>query len=300
MTDWLNYHHLYYFWVVAVEGGITAASRKLRVAPSTLSAQVQQLEEVVGHELFHRVGRRLVLTDVGRTTREYADEIFGLGRELIDVLGGQSQQRFVRRLHVGITNVIPKLVSLKLLEPVLHLEPQLHLICREDRTERLLAELAIHHLDVIITDAPVPRDVNVRVFNHELGECTVSFYAMEPLAKRLQEGWPRSLNDAPVLLPTSESALRRQLDEWFQEIGVRPQVLAELDDSGLMKELGTTGLAAFAAPTLVMDNIVSQYGVVPVAEVPEIKERFFVVSTERKLRHPGVVALADEARARIF
>jgi len=300
VTDWLNYHHLHYFWVVATEGGITAASRKLRIAPSTLSAQIQQLEEASGNQLFHRGGRRLVLTEVGRLTKEYADEIFDLGQELFDVLQGRSSQRYTQRLNVGLTNGIPKLVAVRLLEPVLHTTPAQHLVCKEDRLDVLMAELAIHHLDVIIADTPVSRDGGVRLFNHELGKSSVTFFAMPELADALRPGFPQSLNDAPTLLPYPGSNLRRLLGDWFLEHRLRPRVLGELDDSGLMKELGATGLATFPVASVVADTVIRQYGAQPVGEIDGVHERFYVVSTERKLRHPGVVALVDAAREDIF
>jgi LysR family transcriptional activator of nhaA len=298
-VNWLNYHHLYYFWMVATEGGITAASRKLRVAPSTVSAQVQLLEEAIGQPLFHRVGRRLVLTDVGHTTREYSEEIFGLGRELVDVLSGKSEQRFVRRLHVGISNMVPKLVVLRLLQPVFKLDPPQLLVCREDRTDRLLGELATHHIDVMITDAPVPRDPNIRVFNHKLGECGVSLFASPALAESLRENWPLSLRDAPMVLPAQGNTLRGLLDGWFQNQGFRPRIMAEVDDSALLKEIAATGVGAFAAPSVITDDIIRQYRVESLGELP-IVEQFYVVSTQRKLRHEGVIALTDQARERIF
>ena len=298
--NWLNYHHLHYFWVVAREGGISAASQKLRLAPSTLSAQIQQLEDACGHALFHRTGRRLVLTDIGQMTLEYADEIFGLGRELVDVFQGRSTDRVTRRIHIGITDVVPKLVALRLLEPLLSMEMKLHLICRNDRTDRLLAELAIHHLDVVITDEPVGPDAGVRVFNHQLGACSFHVFGKQALAEKFVAPFPQGLHDQPFLMPSAGTPTRRTLDDWFERHEIRPRIVGEFDDSALMKEFGQVGAGLFISPSVIADDITRQYGVEDLGELPGLNERFYVVSTERTLKHPGVVALTNEARKHVF
>jgi len=298
--NWLNYHHLQYFWVVAREGGISAASQKLRLAPSTLSAQIQQLEDACGHALFHRTGRRLVLTDIGQMALEYADEIFGLGRELMDVFQGRSSDRVTRRIHIGVTDVVPKLVALKLLEPLLSTETKLHIICRHDRTDRLLAELAIHHLDVVITDEPVGPDASVRVFNHQLGECELHVFGKSALATAVTKQFPISLQEKPFLVPTAGTSTRKRLDDWFESNDIRPRIIGEFDDSALMKEFGQAGAGFFVSPSVIADDIVRQYGVDDVGPLPGLHEKYYVVSTERTLKHPGVVALTNEARNRVF
>ena len=298
--NWLNYHHLYYFWMVAREGGISAASQKLRLAPSTLSAQIQQLEDSCGHALFHRTGRRLVLTDIGQMALEYADEIFGLGRELMDVFQGRSSDRVTRRIHIGVTDVVPKLVALRLLEPLLAMETKLHLVCRHDRTDRLLAELAIHHLDVVITDEPVGPDASVRVFNHQLGACGFHVFGKSPLVAGLVNAFPEGLHDQPFLMPSAGTRTRRRLDGWFEKHDVRPRVVGEFDDSALMKEFGQAGAGFFVSPSVISEDITRQYGVEDLGPLPELYEKYYVVSTERTLKHPGVVALTNEARTRVF
>jgi LysR family transcriptional activator of nhaA len=225
--DWLNYHHLLYFRTVVREGGVSRAAEKLRLAQPTVSAQVRMLEEMVGDRLFERQGRRLVLTDVGRLVYRYADEIFGIGHELLEALKGRPSASRPVPLTVGVANAVPKLVVHRLLAPAVGRDLPIHLVCREDNTETLLAELATHAVDVVIADVPAPPHVRVKVFNHLLGESTISFFAAGPTAARLRRGFPRSLNDAPLLLPTRTTALRRALDHWFDAEDLHPHVEAE-------------------------------------------------------------------------
>lgn len=297
--EWLNYHHLLYFWVAAREGGISAAAARLRLAPPTLSSQIRALEDALGEKLFSRAGRRLELTESGRVVLRYADEIFGLGRELLDTIKGRPTGQPLP-LVVGVADVVPKMIVRRLLQPALELPEPVRLVCREDAPDRLLAELAVHALDLIVTDAPLGAGSAVRAFNHPLGESGVSFFAVPKQAAALRRGFPGSLDGAPVLLPGEHSVMRRGLDQWLERLGLRPRIVAEFDDSALLKAFGQDGVGAFPGPTAIAAEITAQYGVQVVGHVDEVRERFYVVSAERRLKNPAVVAICDTARAALF
>lgn len=297
--DWLNYHHLLYFWAVARDGGVRRAAERLFLSPQTLSGQIRELELSLGERLFERQGRRLVLTESGRLAYRYADEIFALGDEMASALRGNSAGR-PPRLVVGVADVLPKLVVRHILEPAFRLKEDVRVTCREDRTERLLAELAVHEIDVVLTDAPVSAFVAVRAFSHLLGESAVTFHATPKLAKSLRRRFPHSLDGAPVLLPAEGSTLRRSLDEWFDALGVRPRVVAECQDSALLYALGQDGFGAFPAPSVVDDEVRRRYGVRPLGAAGEIRERFYAVSLQRRVRNPAVAAICEQARAVTF
>lgn len=298
--DWLNYHHLLYFWTVVHEGGVSRAAEKLHLAQPTVSAQVKLLEEMVGDKLFERQGRRLVLTDVGRLVYRYADEIFGIGRELLQTLKGRPASGRPLPLTVGVSNAVPKLIVHRLLQPAVSGEQAVHLVCREDATETLLAELATHSLDVVIADVPAPPHVRVKVFNHLLGESDVTFFAAPPLIGKLRKRFPRSLNGAPVLLPTPQTALRRGLNQWLEAEDLHPRVVAEFDDSALMKAFGHVGTAAFPAPTAIAAEVIRQYRVQPIGRVKAVRERYYAISAERRVKHPGVLAITNTAKREVF
>lgn len=297
--EWLNYHHLLYFYLVAREGGLAPASAQLRLAQSTVSGQIRALEESLGEKLFTRAGRRLALTETGTMVYRYADEIFSLGRELQDTLHKRPVGRPMR-LVVGLADVVPKRVARRLLEPALRMAQPIRLVCREDKPERLLAELAVHDLDVVIADAPAPTSVRVKAFNHLLGECGLVFFAAAELAQRLRGRFPQSLDGAPILLPTENTSLRRSLDQWFDAQGIRPQIVAEFDDSALLKVFGQSGIAVFPTPSVIAQEVQEQYRVERVGTVDEIRERYYAISVERRLKHPAVVAISEEARRRVF
>lgn len=297
--EWVNYQHLLYFWMVAREGGLVPAGKVLRLSHPTLSAQVHALEEHLGEKLFTKVGRKLALTEVGRVVFRYADEIFTLGREMVDTVKGRSTGQPLR-LDVGVVDVVPKLVVRRLLQPALSLPESVRLVCYEDSYEKLLADLALHTLDVVIADSPVPPGSTVRAFNHLLGETSVTFFAAKPLAATFKRGFPRGLDGAPMVLPLENTSLRRALNQWFDRHGVRPRVVAEFEDSALLKVFGADGVGIFAAPTVVRREICRQYGVSVVGHTDEVKERFYAVSVERRLRHPAVVAISDVARQELF
>ena len=298
--SWLNYHHLLYFWTVVREGGVSRAAAKLRLAQPTVSAQVKRLEDMVGDKLFERQGRRLVLTDVGRLVYRYADEIFGIGRELLETLQGRPSAGRPLPLTVGVANAVPKLIVHGLLQPAMSAALSIHLVCREDSTETLLGELATHALDVVIADVPAPPHVRVKVFSHVLGESDTTFFAAGPLATKLRRRFPHSLNDAPVLLPTPHTALRRAIDQWLEAEDLHPRVVGEFDDSALMKAFGQAGHAAFPAPSAIEREVVRQYRVHAVGRVKAVRERYYAISAERRLKHPGVLAITAAAKTQVF
>lgn len=296
---WLNYHHLLYFWTVVREGSVVKAATSLRLSQPTVSSQVRALEEAFGEPLLSRVGRRVVPTEAGRVVFRYADEIFALGRELVSTVQGGATGRPLR-LQVGVTDVLSKLVAYRLLAPALTLAEPVRMVCREDRVEGLLAALAVHDLDLVLSDTPVPPTVRVQAYSHLLGESDVSIFAVPALATRLKRKFPMSLSEAPMLWPGEGTVLRRQLDDWVQRVQVRPRIVGEFADSALMKAFGEHGAGAFAAPTVLAADMRRQHGVVPVGRLPEVRERFYVISSERRIKHPAVVAIVDQAREQIF
>jgi LysR family transcriptional activator of nhaA len=291
----LNYNHLHYFWLVAREGSLARASEELGLAQSTISGQIHALEDAMGERIFTRSGRRLVLTDVGRVVFRFADEIFTLGRELGDALAGRPLGRPLK-LVVGVAKVVPKLVARHLIEPAFTLGEPVHVVCHEDKPDRLVAELATHAFDIVLSDAPAPPALRVRVFNHLLGECGVVFFAVPELAAACRRKFPQSLNDAPFLVPTENTVLRGSLDQWFSSRGIRPRVVGEFEDSALLKVFGQSGKGIFAAPSVIAREVQRQYQVRPVGRADEIRERFYAISVERRLKHPAVVAIIEAAR----
>lgn len=297
--EWLNYHHLLYFWVVAREGSIVRASQELNLAQPTISGQIRVLEEELGEKLFMRVGRNLALTDTGHIVYRYADEIFTLGRELREALQGRVTDHPMR-VTIGITDVLPKLVAYRLLEPALHIAGPVQLTCQEGKLEQLLAELAVYKLDVVLSDAPIGPLVKVRAFNHLLGECSVSFFGAPTLAAAYRQHFPQSLQHAPLLAPTGNTVLRRNLDQWFDEQGLHPIIVGEFEDSALLKVFGQQGLGLFTAPSVIEAEVKRQYNVEVIGRVDAVKERFYAITVNRKLRHPAVIAMSDTAQQNLF
>jgi LysR family transcriptional activator of nhaA len=296
---WLNYHHLLYFWTVAREGTIARACTLLHLTQPTISGQLRCLEKAVGAKLFDRVGRNLVLSETGRVVYRYADDIFSLGRELQDTLKGRPAGRPLRLL-VGTAPALPKTVVYRLLEPALHLPEPVQIVYDEAQPDYLLAQLAINALDVVLSDVPASPLVKVRAFNHLLGECGISFMSTAKLAAACRRNFPRSLDGAPILLPGENSDLRRALDLWFERQGIQPQLRGQFSDSAVLKVFGSAGLGIFVVPTVVEDEVQRQYRVRLVGRVPEIRERFYAISGERRLKHPAVVAITDAARRNLF
>jgi LysR family transcriptional regulator, transcriptional activator of nhaA len=298
--EWLNYHHLLYFWAVARYGSIAHASRELRLAHPTISGQIHRLEEVLGEKLFTRRGRNLVMTEVGRVAFRYADEIFSLGREFLDTVKGRATGKPIR-LVVGLSNVLPNAIVHRMLEPAFRLDEQVQVICRgAHNTESFLGDLALQTVDVVLSDAPAPPGTAVRAFNHLLGECGTTFFAAPELARSRRRHFPRSLDEAPFLLPGSNAVLRRTLEQWFDSEDIRPKVVGELDDSALAKVLGEAGIGVFAAPDVIEENVRRRYKVQIVGRAKNLRQRFYAISVERKLKHPAVLAICEAARKDIF
>jgi LysR family transcriptional activator of nhaA len=297
--SWLNYHHLLYFYTAAREGSISRASKVLHLTQPTISAQIHTLEEALAERLFERRGRGLALTEAGHLVYRYAEEIFALGRELQGTLAGRPGGRPLR-LRVGVAEGLPKLVAYRLLEPAFRVADPVHLVCREGSPERLLADLSIHSLDVVLLDAPPTPGTTVRVFSHLLGESGVTLFGTLELARRYRRRFPASLDGAPMLLPTADSTLRGSLDQWLEREGVRPLVRGEFSDSAVLKVFGGAGAGVFAAPSVVEDEVRRQYGVRVIGRISSIRERFYAVSAERRLRHPAVAAISQAARAELF
>lgn len=297
--EWLNYHHLLYFWTVAREGSIVRACRKLNLAQPTVSGQLRLLEESLGEKLFRKAGRGLALTDVGQVAFRYADEIFGLGRELQDVLQGRPHGR-PHRLLVGVSDVLPKLVAYRVLRPALEMAEPVQLVCDEGTPERLLVELAEHRLDVVLSDSPVTSAVPVRAFNHLLGSCSVTLFAARRLAARYRRGFPSCLDGAPFLIPMEGSSLRRSLEQWFDSEKIRPRLVGEFKDGALLATFGQAGAGVFAAPGAIEKEVTDLYKVAAIGRIESITERFYAITVERKLKHPAVVTISEAARETLF
>jgi LysR family transcriptional regulator, transcriptional activator of nhaA len=297
--QWLNYHHLRYFWATAHEGSVTRASDRLHISQPTVSAQIRELEEALGEKLFARSGRTLALTEFGQLVLRYADEVFTVGQELLDAVKDRPGVRPVS-LRVGIANVVPKWIAYRLIEPALRLPETVRLVCIEDRFERLLAELAIHNLDVVLADAPCGPTIKVRAYNHLLGDCGVSIFGAERLAKTRRRGFPGSLKGAPMLMPREDSALRRSLDQWFETQGIRPRISGEFDDSALLKVFGQAGIGLCAVPSAIEKEVRQQHRMRLVGRIKAVRAQFYAITVERRLKQPAVVAIAEAARHRLF
>lgn len=295
----LNYKHLHYFWMVAKSGSIARASEQLHLTPQTISGQLSLFEDTQGERLFRKNGRHLELTEAGRMVFSYAEDIFALGQELEEVLHHRPTERTVQ-LRVGVSDALPKTLAYRLLEPALQLPQTLRINCREGKLEILLADLATHKLDVVMTDSPMPVSANVRGYSHQLGECGISFFGTPALMAQYAQAFPKSLDAAPVLLPGEDAALRVRLLQWFDHQQIRPRIAGEFDDSALMSSFGQAGTGFFAAPTVIADMVMRQYDVKLVGQTEDIKEQFFAISVQRKITHPAVLAISQAARGDLF
>ena len=295
----VNYKHLHYFWVVAKEGSIARASEKLHLTPQTISGQLSLLENHLGVSLFSRVGRNLELTETGRLVLSYADEIFSLGGELEELIH-QLPANLPQILRVGVVDVVPKSIAHRILEPALKMPEPVRMLCRESSLDTLLAELAVHRLDLVLADRPVPSTVSARAFSHKLGQCGVSFFATEKLKKNLKGDFPQCLDRAPLLLPSSDNQLRSGIDQWLDKLRIYPRVIAEFDDSALMKVFGQEGAGVFIAPAAIEAEVETQYRAACIGRTEEVKENFYAISVERRVLHPVVSALMEVARESLF
>lgn len=295
----LNYKHLRYFWAVARAGSVARASEQLHLAPHSISGQLREFEESLGVALFRRAGRGLQLTDTGRRLLRYAEEIFSLGDELLEAVRDQSAAQSIP-FAVGIADSVPKMIAYRLVEPALRLDQPLRLVCREGRLTTLLADLAVHRLDLVIADRPLPGRLKVRGYSHLLGESGVSICASTELRQRHPGGFPARLDGAPFLLPGEESAIRPDIERWLDENKIYPRIVGEFDDGALLKAFGKAGAGFFPVASAIAPAVAEQYGVEVVGEIDGVHERLYAISTERRLTHPATVAIRDGARSGIF
>lgn len=297
--EWLNYHHLRYFWAVAKEGGLARAAAKLHVSQPSISEQIRELEDALGEKLFRREGRGNKLTDAGQVVLGYADEIFALGRELMNAVKQRPGTRELR-FYVGVVDSFPKLVTNEILAPVFSMPRTVHVICREGKMEDLLAQLAAHRLDIVLTDEPASSSTNFRIFSHPLGETSTTFCAEPKLAAKLRRGFPGSINDAPALLPAENTVLRRALEKWFREQQIAPRVVAEFEDLALMVVMAAEGRGFIAVPTIATKHTMTHYGFRIIGEAAECRTEFHAITAERRIAHPAVSLITKEARKHLF
>ncbi len=297
--EWLNYHHLLYFWSVAKHGTVAKACEELGLAQPTISKQIGLLENTLGEKLFLRQGRHLVLTEMGRIVFKHAGDIFSIGQDLLNTVKGRPSSSQAR-LNIGVVDVVPKLLATRLLDSAVRQSPGIRLICWEDKLDQLLADLAIHGLDLVIADTPAPPSIKVQAYNHLLGESGVTFFATSKLAARHRRNFPRSLHGAPILLPTSNTVLRRLLDDWMVGQELVPTVIGEFEDSATLKAFGQAGHGLFPGPTAMEKEICRQYQVQVIRRVDSIRQKFYAITVERRLKHPTVVALFNTARREVL
>lgn len=295
----LNFKHLRYFWMVAKSGSIARASERLHLTPQSISGQLSEFEEVLGVELFRRVGRGLELTETGQRMLGYAEQIFSLGDELLESLRGEGQAQSVT-FRVGIADSVPKMVAYRLVEPSLGFAEPVKLVCREGRLTTLLADLAVHRLDMVIADRPMPDNLNVRGYAHLLGESGVSVFGAKSLPGKTEPSFPRLLEGAPFLLPGVEVALHARLMRWFEAERVHPRIVGEFDDTALMMAFGQAGAGYFAAPTAIEATIIRQHEVRVIGRIDAVREQIYAITAERKLTHPIIAAICRFAQHDIF
>ena len=297
--EWLNYHHLLYFWSVAKHGTVAKACEDLRLAQPTISAQIRLLEDTLGEKLFMREGRYLVLTEMGRVVFKYAEDIFSLGQDLMNMVKGRGSDRPIR-LTVGIADAVPKLLASRILRSAFKHSESMRLICWEDKVDQLLANLAIHGLDLVIADTPVPPTIKVQTYNHVMGKSGVTLFATAKLAARYRRKFPRSLDGAPMLLPTSNATLRRLLDAWLVRHELRPNIVGEFEGSATLKAFGQQQYGLFPGSTVIEQEICRQYRVQVVGRLDSVVQRFYAITAERRIKHPSVLAIIEAVRHEIL
>ncbi len=296
--EWLNYHHLRYFWTVAKEGSLARAAAKLHVSQPSISEQIRELESAFGEKLFRREGRNNKLTDAGQVVFGYAEEIFTLGRELLNAVKQRPGVKELR-LYVGVADSFPKLVTNEILKPVFAMPQTAHIICREGKMEDLLAQLAAHRLDIVLADEPASSSTNFKTYNHSLGETGTSFCAEKKLAAKLKRNFPKSLHGAPALLPTENTSLRRALETWFREQKIQPRIVAEFEDLALMKVMAAEGRGFIAMPSVAVNDAVSHYGFQTVGRAEKCRVQFHAITAERRIAHPAVALITSQARGKM-
>lgn len=295
----LNYKHLRYFWAVAKTGSVTKAAEQLYLTPQSISGQLTEFANTLGVELFHKVGRNLELTDAGRRALSYADEIFSVGDELMAVLRDQRSKKSLP-LRVGLADSVSKTIAYRLLEPAYEMQEPTRLICREARLVSLLSDLAVHRLDLIIADRPMPPNLHVKGFSHLIGESHMGLFGVASLVNKLKRKFPESLNNAPLLMIGEDAAVRVRINQWLAQKNLHPDIKGEFDDSALMKAFGRAGEGLFFAPNAIAKDICSQYKVVKLADIPSVNEQVYVITTERQLTHPLVKTICKFGRDDLF
>lgn len=295
----VNYHHLFFFWVIMNTGSIRAASNRLNLAQSTISAQLSALEKTFGGKLFNRVGRNLEPTELGHMVYGYADKIFTIGQEMMNSVHNLATESPLS-LRVGIVDVVPKLLTRKFLLPAMDAADHIHLVCQEGKSDDLLSELALHNIDVVLADVPARPGLSIKAYSHLLYECGVSFFGTQTLQADLKGTFPYSLDKAPMLVPMGNTALRGGLDRWFEELNILPHIIGEFDDSALIKVFGQAGDGVFAAPQIIEQEVCAQYGVEVIGRTRSVIERFYAISVERVITHPAISAISEATRKKTF
>lgn len=297
--EWLNFHHLRYFWTVARKGGVRKAAEELHVSQPSISAQLRLLEEALGEKLFQRSGRNLVLSEVGQLVLSYADEIFSVGRELLSAVKQRPGSRAMR-LTVGMTDALSKLIAFEILKPAFHFSQPVHVICRQAEIGPLINQLRAHRLDIVLADEPASSSLKAKTFNHRLGRSGVTFCAVPAIAAKLRRNFPQSLHQAPALLPSENMGMRGALEKWFDDQGVRPRLVGEFEDSALM-EVASSGALGFTTVHTVVDHAaLKHYGLKVIAKVEECGSDFYAITAERRLKHPAVMAITEHAYSQLF
>lgn len=299
MSSDINYKHLYYFWTVAHEGSIAKASEKLHITPQTISGQLTLLQEKIGSPLFEKIGRGLSITETGKLVLSYADEIFSLGKELSKVLRG-SPNVGAADFIVSAASALPKTIVYKIIEPALRLPHQISLTCKEGPVQNILADLAVHETDLVLSDTPVSSHFSIKAYNHFLGESHLAVFASSKLAKKFQKKFPQSLNNAPLLLPTQQYAIRQRIDRWLEENQIYPKTQGQFDDSALVKSFGQSGFGIFFMPSVIEKEVCHNFDVKVIGHLEEVKQQFYAISPERRVHHPAVAAICDSAREEVF
>lgn len=291
----INYKHLYYMREVASAGALSRAAERLHLTPQTISSQISLLEESMGVELFRRQGRTLELTEAGQTALNYADEIFQLGAELEEVLQHYPRGR-AQLFRVGVSDLVPKSIAYRLLEPAMFMGQKIRIVCTEGKLPDLLAELAVHRMELVIADSPMPAHMNVKGFNHELGSSSISFFATPDVRATLKGPFPQCLERAPLLIPSEGAAIRSKLMHWFHTQQINPVIIGEFDDSALMKAFGQAGTGVFIGPTALEQAMEAEGKTQVIGRIPDLKERYFAISIERRITHPAIKAITEDAQ----
>ena len=297
--EWLNFHHLRYFWTVARKGGVRKAAEELHVSQPSISAQLSLLEEALGEKLFKRSGRNLVLTEMGHLVLTYADEIFSAGRELMSAVKQRPGARALR-LNVGMTDALSKFIGFQILKPAFYFSQPVHVVCRQAEIGPLVNQLQAHRLDLVLADEPASSSLKAKTFNHRLGRSGVTFCAVSEIAKKLRRNFPRSLHQAPALLPSENMGMREPLEKWFYAKGIRPRIVAEFEDAGLMKVAASDGLGFTMVHSVVDKVALEHFGLREIAKVKECASDFYAITIERRLKHPVVAAITEHAYSELF